>query len=413
MLAPSWLTGELTYEKGLADGGTPVLEQLALADFLARGELDRHLRRMRLRLRERRLALLAAVADAVPGARASGVPAGLFVLSRFRRARRGAAGGRRGGRGVGVEALSWHRAPGGGGEPGLVLGYGNLPNSGDRARYRPPRPRARAYPAGMDLGLSRSRVRRSPAAPAASAGPRRWRSPARAPRCCCWAGRAAAARRGPGLAEAGARAEAMALDVTDADAGERMVAGCLERFGPIDALVNNAGTSAIRTLDQLTDEDWQAQWELHVMAPMRLMRAAAPEMAERGLGADRQRLLLVGQAAVGDQHGLLGHQGGRAVAVARVRRRLRSRRACWSTRSPRGRWPASCGSAPGGLADQVAAGPGTARERGARATAAERNPLGRLGRPGRDRRRDRVPVLGAWPRTSPVPRGRSTAGPCP
>ena len=54
MLSPSWLTGELTYAKGLADGGTPALEQLALADFIARGELDRHLRRMRLRYRRRR-----------------------------------------------------------------------------------------------------------------------------------------------------------------------------------------------------------------------------------------------------------------------------------------------------------------------------------------------------------------------
>jgi 3-oxoacyl-[acyl-carrier protein] reductase len=49
-------------------------------------------------------------------------------------------------------------------------------------------------------------------------------------------------------------------------------------------LVNNAGTSAARPLDELTDEEWQAQWELHVMAPMRLMRSAAPRMAERGGG---------------------------------------------------------------------------------------------------------------------------------
>ena len=56
------------------------------------------------------------------------------------------------------------------------------------------------------------------------------------------------------------------------------------RFGAVDVLVNGAGTSAVRSLEQLTDEDWQAQWELHVMAPMRLMRAAAPEMASGGWG---------------------------------------------------------------------------------------------------------------------------------
>ena len=59
---------------------------------------------------------------------------------------------------------------------------------------------------------------------------------------------------------------------------------CLERFDRIDALVNNAGTSEVSSLEQLTDEDWQQQWELHVMAPMRLMRAAAPAMARRGWG---------------------------------------------------------------------------------------------------------------------------------
>ena len=84
--------------------------------------------------------------------------------------------------------------------------------------------------------------------------------------------------------EAGVDAEALALDVTGPDAGERLRDACLERFGRIDALVNNAGTTGVRSLEELTDEEWQAQWELHVMAPMRLMRAVAPAMAERRWG---------------------------------------------------------------------------------------------------------------------------------
>jgi len=74
------------------------------------------------------------------------------------------------------------------------------------------------------------------------------------------------------------------LDVTDRDAADRIVAECGERLGPVDVLVNNAGTSEAKPLDELTDEDWQRQWELHVMAPMRLMRALAPGMADRGGG---------------------------------------------------------------------------------------------------------------------------------
>src|SRR5947209_6747147 len=76
----------------------------------------------------------------------------------------------------------------------------------------------------------------------------------------------------------------LVLDVTDPDAGERLAAACPELVGPLDVLVNNAGTSEAKTRDQLTDDDWSAQWELNVMGPMRLMRAVVPGMAERGFG---------------------------------------------------------------------------------------------------------------------------------
>ncbi len=126
LLSPSWLTGALTYEKALADGSESAVEQLALADFLSRGELDRHLRRMRLRYRRRREELLDALAKAVPGARVLGAAAGLHVLVLFdpgvdEHAVLGAAAAR----GIGAEALSWHRA-GAGGAPGILLGFANL-----------------------------------------------------------------------------------------------------------------------------------------------------------------------------------------------------------------------------------------------------------------------------------------------
>ncbi len=82
----------------------------------------------------------------------------------------------------------------------------------------------------------------------------------------------------------GCGGEYLAGDITDPDVAERIVATCAEQMGGIDVLVNNAGTSFARGLDELTDEDWQGQWELHVMAPMRLMRAAAPHMVQRGGG---------------------------------------------------------------------------------------------------------------------------------
>jgi 3-oxoacyl-[acyl-carrier protein] reductase len=85
-------------------------------------------------------------------------------------------------------------------------------------------------------------------------------------------------------AACGDRAEPFAIDITEPDAGERVVAACEQRLGRVDALVNNAGMTRMAALDELTDADWQAQWEIHVMAPMRLMRAAAPRMAAAGWG---------------------------------------------------------------------------------------------------------------------------------
>jgi 3-oxoacyl-[acyl-carrier protein] reductase len=86
------------------------------------------------------------------------------------------------------------------------------------------------------------------------------------------------------LGELGDRADYVAADVTDPDADERIIATCAEQMGGVDVLVNNAGTSEVKALDELTDEDWRAQYDLHVLAPMRLMRAAAPRMAARGGG---------------------------------------------------------------------------------------------------------------------------------
>jgi NAD(P)-dependent dehydrogenase (short-subunit alcohol dehydrogenase family) len=71
------------------------------------------------------------------------------------------------------------------------------------------------------------------------------------------------------------------LDVTAPDAGERVLEACPATPW---ALVNVAGAGRARPLEELSDADWRRQWELHVMGPMRLMRALAPVMAEAGGG---------------------------------------------------------------------------------------------------------------------------------
>jgi 3-oxoacyl-[acyl-carrier protein] reductase len=86
-----------------------------------------------------------------------------------------------------------------------------------------------------------------------------------------------------GEAAAG-RAESLVADVSDPSAAERIVGEAHGRLGQVDVLVNSAGTARWRDLDDVPDEDWYAAWELNVMAPMRLTRAAAPSMRERGWG---------------------------------------------------------------------------------------------------------------------------------
>jgi 3-oxoacyl-[acyl-carrier protein] reductase len=96
---------------------------------------------------------------------------------------------------------------------------------------------------------------------------------------------AAAAEEARRAAEpAGGAAASLVLDVTEDDAGERMLTAAEEKFGALDVLVNNAGAAKWRDLDDVPDEDWRAQYELNVMAPLRAMRAAIPPMADRGWG---------------------------------------------------------------------------------------------------------------------------------
>jgi 3-oxoacyl-[acyl-carrier protein] reductase len=173
--------------------------------------------------------------------------------------------------------------------------------------------------------------------------------------------------------------EVLAADVTDPDEAERVVAACAERFGAVDALVNNAGTSFVRSLEELTDDDWQSQWELNVMGPMRLMRAAAPRMAAAGGG----RIVNVCSSA-GKRPSLTNA----AYAVTKAAQLSLSR--VFADRyaadgvlvnavAP-GAVSSPLWTADGGLADQAAAARGTSRDEALEAQAAK-IPLGRFAEP--------------------------------
>jgi 3-oxoacyl-[acyl-carrier protein] reductase len=191
---------------------------------------------------------------------------------------------------------------------------------------------------------------------------------------------AALAGAAQGLGQPPEQAAHIALDVTAPDAPERLAAECREKLGaPADVLVNNAGTSFARALDELTDEDWQSQWELHVMASMRLMRELAPGMAERGWG----RIVNVCSSA-GKRPSLTNV----AYAVTKAAQ-LSLSRAFADTYAARGVLvnavaPGAVGSplwlAEGGMADQVARAQDITREQALERQRA-RIPLGRFAEP--------------------------------
>jgi NAD(P)-dependent dehydrogenase (short-subunit alcohol dehydrogenase family) len=84
--------------------------------------------------------------------------------------------------------------------------------------------------------------------------------------------------------EFGVRVSATAADVATAAGTAALAEAVRAEFGGADILINNAGTGSEETILEAPDERWQAYWDLHVMAAVRLARALAPGMKARGGG---------------------------------------------------------------------------------------------------------------------------------
>jgi GntR family transcriptional regulator / MocR family aminotransferase len=138
LVLPQRLVAPVAEAKHLADQQTDRIEQFAFAGFLARGELDRHLRRMRTAYRARRDALVQALAEELPGAAVSGIAAGLHATVQLdetddEHAILAAAAERR----IGLATMSAHRmTAAGAGPPILLLGYGQVPEAAIRPGVR-------------------------------------------------------------------------------------------------------------------------------------------------------------------------------------------------------------------------------------------------------------------------------------
>jgi GntR family transcriptional regulator/MocR family aminotransferase len=127
LVVPPVLREAVIQQQRLADFGQPRIEQHAFALFLSRGELDRHLRRMRARYRSRRDALVESLRRHVPEAAVCGIAAGLHATVRLPEdddERAIQAEAKR--RGVGVAKLSDYFLAGGSDAPTLVVAYARV-----------------------------------------------------------------------------------------------------------------------------------------------------------------------------------------------------------------------------------------------------------------------------------------------
>lgn len=127
ILCPPRLHSAVAHHKQLADRGSPVIDQLALADLLQSGLYDRHLRHMRLRYAARRTTLVEALRQHAPRVELRGLAAGFHAVAQLPTDRDErtvvAAAGRRA---VGLYGMSTYRTNQQPQPPQLVLGFGNL-----------------------------------------------------------------------------------------------------------------------------------------------------------------------------------------------------------------------------------------------------------------------------------------------
>ena len=151
----------------------------------------------------------------------------------------------------------------------------------------------------------------------------------------------------------------VASDLSTPDGADGLVAAAAEHGG-VDVLVNNAGAVTVHPegFASLTDDDWQASWDLNVMGVVRTTRAALPAMYKRGGGS----IVIVGSVnAYFPRSGhirLLRHQGRRHEHREGIVKANWGRRTFASTRSARDRCRPGCGSDDGGVADSIAGASG-------------------------------------------------------
>ncbi len=86
------------------------------------------------------------------------------------------------------------------------------------------------------------------------------------------------------LSEAGAKAAAIAVDVTAAESCRALIAAAVKKFGRLDILVNNAGTNIRKQPEEYSLEEWNTVIATNLTSAFVCSQAAYPEMLKAGGG---------------------------------------------------------------------------------------------------------------------------------
>jgi NAD(P)-dependent dehydrogenase (short-subunit alcohol dehydrogenase family) len=87
------------------------------------------------------------------------------------------------------------------------------------------------------------------------------------------------------LQEAGVSCHGVRADVSSEEDVRAMAAACIDRFGGIDVLVNNAGLmSTLRPFEEISSDEWMKVMQVNTLGPFLCAKAVVPSMRERGGG---------------------------------------------------------------------------------------------------------------------------------
>ena len=122
------------------------------------------------------------------------------------------------------------------------------------------------------------------------------------------------------IRQAGGRAEAIATDLRDPDQVTTLVNAAVDRFGRLDALVNNAAIGHLRPIAEGRIDEWRAVLDTNVLGTLVACRAALDHMLRRGRGD----IVMMGSASANEPWPYLGVYAASKAAILALARSLRA-----------------------------------------------------------------------------------------